>query len=131
MPLERDGGQAQFILHEPPTPEGATLGPVLRWLEEHLREDLTLDDIAVQAHMSARTLNRRFREQTNCTPLQWLRRTRLRQAQSLLETTDHSVERIAGQVGFGSATAFRDHFKDVVGVGPQAYRRAFRSKTTA
>jgi transcriptional regulator GlxA family with amidase domain len=32
----------------------------------------------------------------------------LRQAQFLLETTDHSIERIAGQVGFGSATTFRD-----------------------
>jgi len=128
MPLERDGGQAQFIVREPPTPDGATLEPLLRWMEENAHRELTLADIAAQAMMSARTLNRRFREQTGTTPLHWLHRSRLRHAQYLLETTGHSVERIAGQVGFGSPTTFRDRFKQLVGASPQAYRRAFQGK---
>jgi transcriptional regulator GlxA family with amidase domain len=126
MPLERDGGQAQFIAHEPPAPDGATLEPLLRWMSENLRLELTLDDLAVRAGLSTRTLNRRFREQTGTTPLRWLHRARLRQAQYLLETTAHGIDRIAGQVGFGSVTAFRDHFKRVVGTSPHAYRRSFR-----
>lgn len=111
----------------PATPAGATLEPLLRWMEENSGRDLTLDDIAARAGTSTRTLNRRFREQTGTTPLQWLHRARVRRAQHLLETTDHPVERIAGQTGFGSPTAFRDRFKRVVGVSPQAYRRAFRT----
>lgn len=126
MPLEREGGQAQFIVHEqPPSPDGMTLEPLLRWMEENARRELTLGEIAAQAGMSTRTLNRRFREQTATTPLQWLHRARIRQAQFLLETTAHSVDRIATQVGFGSPTAFRDRFKRQVGTSPQAYRRAF------
>jgi transcriptional regulator GlxA family with amidase domain len=128
MPLEREGGQAQFIVHDqPPVPRGATLEPLLRWLADHAATDLTLDAIATRAGMSTRTLNRRFREHTGTTPLQWLHRTRIRQAQHLLETTDHAVERIAGQVGFSSPTAFRDRFKRVVGTSPHAYRTAFRA----
>ncbi|MET7619370.1 helix-turn-helix domain-containing protein [Streptomyces sp. NPDC005408] len=128
MPLEREGGQAQFIVHEqPPSPDGATLEPLLRWMEENARRELTLGEIAAQAGMSTRTLNRRFREQTATTPLQWLHRARIRQAQYLLETTAHSVDRIAAQVGFGSPTAFRDRFKRQVGTSPHAYRRAFNS----
>ncbi len=130
MPLERAGGQAQFITHEPPTSDGATLEPLLRWMDENAHRDLTLADIAARAMISTRTLNRRFRAQTGATPLHWLRRARLRQAQYLLETTDHSVERIAGQVGFGSPTTFRERFKRLVGTSPQAYRRAFRGTTT-
>ncbi len=130
MPLERDGGQAQFIVREPPTPDGATLEPLLRWMEENAHREVTLADIAAHAMMSTRTLNRRFREQTGTTPLHWLHRARLRQAQYLLETTGHSVERIAGQVGFGSPTTFRDRFKRLVGTSPQAYRRAFRRTPT-
>jgi transcriptional regulator GlxA family with amidase domain len=57
--------------------------------------------------------------------VQWLHRARIRQSQHLLETTRHSVERIAGQVGFGSPTAFRDRFKRTTGVSPHAYRRSF------
>ncbi|ELP67057.1 GlxA family transcriptional regulator [Streptomyces turgidiscabies] len=129
MPLEREGGQAQFIVQaQPPAPAGATMEPVLCWLEEHAdRDDLTLADIAAQAGMSTRTLNRRFREQTGTTPLQWLHRARVRRAQYLLETTTYPVERIAAQTGFGSPTAFRDRFRRVVGTSPYAYRRAFQA----
>lgn len=127
MPLERDGGQAQFIVHEqPPAPRGSVIEPLLRWMEDNARRDLTLDDLASQAGMSVRTLNRRFREQTGTSPLQWLQRARIRQAQYLLETTAHPVDRIATQVGFGSPTAFRDRFKRLVGTSPHAYRRAFQ-----
>jgi transcriptional regulator GlxA family with amidase domain len=128
MPLERDGGQAQFIMHErPPAPRGSTMEPLLAWLEESAARDLTLDEIAAQAGMSTRTLNRRFREQTGTTPLKWLDRARIRRAQHLLETTGQPVDRIGAQVGFGSATAFRDRFKRIVGTSPHAYRHAFRS----
>jgi len=127
MALEREGGQAQFVVHEqPPTPRGSVLEPVLRWMEDNAGRELTLEDIAAHAGMSTRTLNRRFREQTGTTPLQWLHRVRIRQAQHLLETTTHPVDRIAAQVGFGSPTAFRDRFKRVAGTSPHAYRRAFR-----
>lgn len=126
MPLERDGGQAQFIVHpQPPAPRGSTMEPLLQWLSDSVDRDLTVTDIAVQAKMSIRTLNRRFREQTGTTPLRWLHLARVRQAQHLLETTTHSVDRIGGQVGFGSPTAFRDRFKQVVGTSPHDYRRAF------
>jgi transcriptional regulator GlxA family with amidase domain len=129
MPLERDGGQAQFIVHaQPPAPHGSTMEPLLRWLEDSAGRDLTLEDIAAHAGMSTRTLNRRFREQTGTTPLQWLHRARIRRAQYLLETTSHPVDRIGDQVGFGSPTAFRDRFKRIVGTSPHAYRHTFRSR---
>jgi transcriptional regulator GlxA family with amidase domain len=95
------------------------------WLQDNLGRDLTLADIAAEAGVSTRTLIRRFSEQTGTTPLRWLHRARIRQAQHLLETTRHPVERIAAQVGFGSPTAFRDRFKRTTGVSPHTYRRAF------
>lgn len=126
MPLEREGGQAQFIVHDhPPAPHGSALEPLLTWLQDNLGRDLALADIAAHTGTSTRTLIRRFREQTGTTPLQWLHRARIRQAQHLLETTHHSVERIATRVGFGSPTAFRDRFKRTTGVSPHTYRRTF------
>ncbi|MFJ4868832.1 GlxA family transcriptional regulator [Streptomyces sp. NPDC088757] len=126
MPLEREGGQAQFIVHDhTPTPRGSELEALLAWLRENLARDLTLADIAARSGTSTRTLIRRFRDQTGTTPLQWLHRARIRRAQHLLETTKHSVERIGAQVGFGSPTTFRDRFKRTTGVSPQTYRRTF------
>ncbi|GGL18277.1 GlxA family transcriptional regulator [Mangrovihabitans endophyticus] len=130
MPLEREGGQAQFIVPQaPPTPRGSDMEPLLRWLAENCGTDLTLERIAAHAGMSTRTLNRRFREQTGTTPLQWLHRARVRRAQHLLETTGDTVDRVAAMVGFGSPTAFRERFRRVVGTSPQAYRAAFRGRT--
>ncbi|MET8987347.1 GlxA family transcriptional regulator [Nonomuraea wenchangensis] len=131
-PLEREGGQAQFVTHaRPPAPRGSLLEPVLSWIEDNLAAELTPAGMAARAGMSERTFGRRFREQTGTTPLQWLLRARVRRAQLLLETTDHGVERVAAQAGFGSATAFRERFKRVVGVTPQSYRASFRTRGPA
>jgi transcriptional regulator GlxA family with amidase domain len=141
--LERAGGQAQFVAHErisvarrgraegpgtaqPPGPDGASLEPLLGWLVENLHRPLTVDEIAARAALSPRSLTRRFREQTGSSPGRWLGRHRIRRAQQLLESTDRPVERIAGDVGFGSPTAFRERFRAVVGVSPRDYRRSFR-----
>lgn len=127
MPLEREGGQAQFITEPYPlAPQGATFEPLLLWLQDNMSRDITVADIAAEAGTSTRTLLRQFRSQVGTTPLRWLHRARIRRAQHLLESTDHTVERIGTQVGFGSPTAFRDNFKRTVGVTPNAYRHAFR-----
>jgi transcriptional regulator GlxA family with amidase domain len=131
MPLERSGGQAQFIAHEPPRDDGASLEPLLRWMEAHHGEALSLPRIARQAAMSARSLSRRFREQTGETPARWLVRCRVRRAQQLLETSGASIEAIADAVGFGSATTLRERFGRIVGTSPQAYRRTFRHRVPA
>lgn len=122
MPLERDGGQAQFIVHEPPASD-ATLEPLLQWMDRNLGRPLDLEEISRQAAMSTRTLNRRFRQQTGTTPLQWLLTARIRRAQALLETTTLSVEQITVRVGFESAVTFRERFSRMLRISPTAYRR--------
>jgi transcriptional regulator GlxA family with amidase domain len=123
MPLERDGGQAQFIVHEPPA-SAADLQSLLHWLSQNLQRTLTMEKVARQAAMTPRTLRRRFRQQVGTTLLQWLLAARVRRAQLLLETTSLSVEQVAIEAGFGSAVTLRDRFARSVGTTPTAYRRA-------
>jgi transcriptional regulator GlxA family with amidase domain len=129
MPLERAGGQSQFILHPPPAPDGASLAALLAWLERNLAADHDLAALARRAGTSVRTLNRRFREQTGTTPLQWLIRARVRRAQVLLETTGQPIERVAAAVGFASPAVLRQHFHRIAATSPQDYRRAFRGRS--
>jgi transcriptional regulator GlxA family with amidase domain len=128
MPLERAGGQAQFIAHEPPAPDHTAIGPLLIWLEQNLGRDLSLPVIARHAAMSTRTLSRHFRAQVGSTPASWITRSRVRLAQRLLETTAFRVEQVAADAGFGSAAVLRQHFGEIVGTTPLAYRDAFRRK---
>ena len=129
MPLERAGGQAQFIVHQPPAPDdGAAMGPWLVWIEKNLHKELSLAAIARQAAMSTRTLSRRFLERVGATPARWVATARVRRAQQLLETTGLSVEEVAAHSGFKSASVLREHFGRSVGTTPLAYRRSFGAR---
>jgi transcriptional regulator GlxA family with amidase domain len=125
MPLERAGGQAQFIVHEPPAADPSSIGQLLTWIVENPSTDLSLPVIARRAAMSIRTLSRHFRAQVGTTPADWIARARVRRAQALLETTQLAVERVAAESGFGSAAVMRQRFAEIVGTTPLAYRRAF------
>ncbi|MFD7155248.1 GlxA family transcriptional regulator [Kribbella sp. NPDC059898] len=129
VPPQRDGGQAPYIVHPDPGDDHGSLEPAMRWLRQRLREPVTLADIASFAGTSPRTLNRRFREQTGTTPLQWLLRQRVHHAQELLETTDLSIEEISRHCGFGTSVSMRQHFAKHIRTSPLAYRRAFRSRS--
>jgi transcriptional regulator GlxA family with amidase domain len=125
VPPQRAGGQAQYIARPVPDCSAETLGPLLTWITENLGEDLSVEALARRQHMSARTFARRFRAETGVTPHAWVTSQRLLAAEELLERTDHPVEWIAGEVGFGNAAALRHHFGRARGVSPQDYRRAF------
>src|SRR6266704_4112119 len=94
-------------------------------IQQNPSADLSLPVIARRAAMSIRTLSRHFRAQVGTTPANWISLSRVRRAQRLLETTELAVERVAAESGFGSSAVMRQHFAEIVGTTPLAYRRAF------
>jgi transcriptional regulator GlxA family with amidase domain len=122
----RAGGQAQFIATPVPAQDDHPLADLLPWVMRRLDQPLTVEDLARQANMSSRHLTRHFHAITGTTPLQWLLTQRIRRAQELLETTDHSVDTIATAAGMGTATTLRRHFHRTIGVPPDTYRQTFR-----
>ncbi|PAZ10187.1 AraC family transcriptional regulator [Streptomyces sp. SA15] len=127
VPPFRDGGQAQYI--EQPVPEqgAASTAATRAWALEHLGEPLTLGDLAGHARMSLRTFARRFNDEVGLSPGRWLIQQRIARARHLLESSDLSVDRIAGQVGFATGASLRQHLHAAIGVSPQAYRRTFQA----
>ncbi len=125
-PLQRDGGQAQFIPHDPPRTTDS-LAPLLDWMLAHLDKRLDVESLAARAVMSQRTFARRFRQQTGTTPLQWVLAARIHRAQERLELGNETIEDIAELAGFEAPVTFRIRFQQIVGVSPAAYRRSFRS----
>lgn len=131
VPPHRDGGQAQYIRRPLPRTSCDTVGEVIGWMARHLEEEITVDQLAERAHMSARTFARRFLQETGTTPYQWVLRQRVLLAQELLEATDETVDAIAGRCGFAAAAALRHHFLRTLGTTPNAFRRAFRGPAAA
>jgi transcriptional regulator GlxA family with amidase domain len=133
VPPHRDGGQAQYIRTPLAAPGGDAdaISRVMAWALEHLDRPMTVADLARQAAMSTRTFARAFSAAAGTTPMHWLTRRRVAAAQELLESSDLSVEQIAGRVGFGSAVTLRARFGQVAGVSPAQYRRAFAARAAA
>ncbi len=128
VPAHREGGQAQYIERPMPKIPGGHdhFSRALDWTVRHLHEPCLLGEIAARAFMSRRTFTRRVRETTGTSFGSWLTNERLAFCQQLLETSDRSIDDIAGATGFGSTASLRQHFKTAFGVSPTRYRRGFR-----
>ncbi|RAJ69781.1 transcriptional regulator GlxA family with amidase domain [Streptomyces sp. Amel2xB2] len=121
------GGHPRHLDRSLPEEMGADpLAEVVAWALEHLHEQFDVETLAARAYMSRRTFDRRFRSLTGSAPLQWLITQRVLQAQRLLETSDYSVDEVAGRCGFRSPVALRGHFRRQLGSSPAAYRAAYR-----
>ncbi|MEO3869733.1 helix-turn-helix domain-containing protein [Nonomuraea sp. B12E4] len=127
-PPHRDGGQAQYRRPASPAVRDDWLATLLDWAGEHLHLPLSNADLAAQAKVSVRTVERRFAEALGMSPLRWLLQQRVRLAQQFLETSDRPIEWIAATCGFGGAASLRAHFARMVGVPPTIYRRTFHER---
>ena len=127
VPPQRDGGQRQFVDLPVPETAGESLQPVLDWMMDNLTVEHTVPALARRAQMSDRTFARRFVAETGTTPHKWLTLQRVLHARTLLEETSLGIEEIATASGFGTAALLRHHFRRVVGVSPQDYRRTFHA----
>ncbi|WP_258308583.1 GlxA family transcriptional regulator [Streptomyces sp. NWU339] len=126
VPPHRDGGQAQYVERPVPDQRQTSTTGARAWALGRLHEPIQLRDMAARESMSVRTFTRRFRAETGVSPGQWLTRQRVERARHLLESTDLSMDRVAGDAGFGTAQSLRQHFQAALGVTPSAYRRTFR-----
>ncbi|NEA48936.1 helix-turn-helix domain-containing protein [Streptomyces sp. SID10815] len=127
VPPFREGGQAQYIVRPLPEQNAAGTAATRAWALEHLTEPLTLADLAGHARMSLRTFVRRFNDETGTSPGRWLIQQRVSRARDLLESSDLTVDQIAGRVGFATGASLRQHLHASIGVSPQAYRRTFQA----
>ena len=126
MVIERRRGTQTRFAPLLPNTEDKTLAPLLAWLREHHAEAIDLNRLAQQAHCSARTLLRRFKQATGLTPGDYLQRLRISVAQQMLADSTQSLEQIASQVGFADRATFAKRFKQLCGETPGAFRKRMR-----
>jgi transcriptional regulator GlxA family with amidase domain len=131
VPPWREGGQAQFIDRQVPAPDHFSTAATRQWALQHLGEELTVQRMARHANMSARTFNRRFREETGQSPGVWIRQRRIDRARELLESRDLPVEEVARLSGLGTGGNLRHHLRRGLGVSPSSYRKVYQGDRVA
>lgn len=89
---------------------------------DNYQKPIKVDDIAEYLFISPSHLSRLFRQELNCTVLEYLTRVRIEKALELLKSNEYSVEKVSKLVGFKYSSYFVRIFKKHVGVTPLTYR---------
>ena len=89
-------------------------------------EPITLQSMGEALHISPYYLSHVFKQMSGYSPVQYLLRRRIGEAQTLLITTDLSITRIAEMVGYDTQSYFNLQFTKNVGMPPGKFRQSFQ-----
>lgn len=98
------------------------------FIHENLTESFDVDELAGRLRVSRRTLDRRFREATGRSIVQYRNRARIELGAEMLRGTDLAVGEVAARCGMQDGRYFARVFREVLGLSPREYRRVVRAK---
>ena len=101
---------------------------VRRYIDNHFKENLTLDQLAQMVHISKYHLAHTFHEEFHISPISYLIARRIQESRFLLRETDHSISQIAQILGFSSLSYFSQSFRRLEGISPIEFRRSHHRK---
>ena len=101
---------------------------IRRYIDNHFKEDLSLDHLARLAHLNKYYLSHSFRREFGTSPINYLISRRVEESRFLLRKTDYSLSLIAEILGFSSLSYFSQSFHRVEGISPTEYRKQNRKE---
>jgi AraC-like DNA-binding protein len=96
----------------------------MAYIHEHYVDQISRTDLAQHVALSEDYLTACFRKELGVTPIAYINRFRVNQAQQLLLDTDKTITEIALDVGFSDSGYFSRVFRREVGQSPTDYRQA-------
>jgi len=102
-----------------------TLTEIKNYIDTNYCEDLSLQKISDRFFISPSHLSHLFKRKLGYSPMHYIVRRRIGEAQSLLILTRKSITEIASTVGFDNLSHFNVQFKKYVGLSPLTYRKKY------
>ncbi len=99
---------------------------VLRYIEEHYTEHLSLEEMAGLVHLHPTYFSNQFTRIFGISPIQYINRRRVQEAEQVLRFSDLTVGEIAYRLGYSDPFHFSRQFKKTTGLSPSGYRNAPR-----
>ncbi|WP_158302139.1 helix-turn-helix domain-containing protein [Paenibacillus mesophilus] len=104
-------------------PDSSTIWEIVHYIHQRYQESLTLADLANRFHFSVPNLSKLLKRHLGTSFIDFIHELRIRQACSLLKSSDMAITDIALEVGFRSFASFSRVFNHLKGVSPSAYRK--------
>ncbi|QYD72587.1 GlxA family transcriptional regulator [Paraburkholderia edwinii] len=122
----RAGGQSQFSALLELEPKSDRIQKAIDYAGAHLRNALSVEELAEVANLSPRQFSRAFAAETGQSPAKAVEQLRVEAARLMLEQGRHSLDVIADEVGFFDRDRMRRAFIRTLGQPPQLVRRTGR-----
>jgi transcriptional regulator GlxA family with amidase domain len=100
-------------------------------IEDHVHEKLTIDELAAQTCLGRRTFERRFRQATGNSVLEYIHRVKIEAAKRSFESSRKNINEVMFDVGYTDTKAFRTIFKKITGLSPIEYRNKYNKQVAA
>lgn len=95
------------------------------YIEEHYYDKLTVDELAERVALGRRSFERRFKQATNNSVLEYIHRIKMEAAKRSFESTRKNITEVMYEVGYTDTKAFRSVFKKLTGLTPVEYRNKY------
>lgn len=92
------------------------------YIYSHIKERITIEDLADELGVSASYLSRLFKKETGDSVSAYIRSQKIEMAKNLLQYSDYSMIDIANRLSFSSQSHFIQQFRDSTGMTPKKYR---------
>ena len=111
-----------------PSPANRQCAATRRYIDNHYKEQLTLDLLAAEANVNKYYLAHAFKDAYGISPINYMIERRIQAGKRLLVETDLALSQISGILGFSSASYFSQSFRKAEGISPVEYRKANMQK---
>ena len=110
----------------PPTDEDVRLTLAKQYIQDNLRQDISLTELATYCCISSKQLTRIFRKEEGISATEYIRRQRCQYIEKLLADPSLSLRTISDMMHFNNEYYFNTFFKKHAGMSPGAYRLSVR-----
>lgn len=101
---------------------GIVTDNVIKYIDEHFSEEITLKKLSEVVYMNPAYLSRLFKEKTGENFIDYLTKVRIERAKAYLQDLSLRIYDVTELVGYESRRHFRKIFKDTTGLTPKEYR---------
>jgi len=98
------------------------------YIEDHLNEKITIQDLSSMFAIGRRTFDRRFIKATGNTPVEYLQRVKIESAKKTFETSRETINEVMYEVGYSDVKAFREVFRRITGMSPLEYKHKYNKE---
>ena len=110
-------------------PQAPHLDAVVDFLEHHIGEQVSVQEMANVVGVSVSTLQQLFQKHKGMSPLEYFNRQKINAAKQLLLETDHSIRSISEQLGFTNERYFSTVFRKYHTQPPGRFRQEHNAKS--